>query len=289
MEILNLFVDAFVKRFNKTFVRNQKYKMGDYQIVIPSSSNLPRNQKRHPFYDKFLPVLVAHLPPGTVIDVGANVGDTLAAMAQKCSNSFICIEPSKKFFRYLEKNANTIRQKSNNQITLFKELIGSGILSGDLVDDGSTASVRITDNQEISSRHVRLDDLVNEQTEIVLIKSDVDGYDFDVIRSSEKILAKSHPILFWENEISNDMQFEEFSKLYDFLEEAGYSNLYFFDNFGNLLVEKSDYRTLKDINTYLFNMKKYNATRTFYYTDILASTEERRLTIESAIADYKNY
>ena len=288
MKIIDFFVSAFVKRINKTFVHNQKYKIENYQIVIPSSLNLPRNQKKYPLYDKFLPVLASHLPPGTVVDVGANVGDTLAAMAQKCSNSFICVEPSNKFFRYLEKNATEIRKKSNKEIKLVKELIGSGKLSGYLIDDGSTAFVKITDNQDIVSKHVQLDTLVNEQTEVVLIKSDVDGYDFDVIRSSEKILKKSHPILFWENEISNDIQYADFSNFYAFLEELGYLYVYIFDNFGNLLVEKSNYNTLRDINAYLYNMKKFNATRTFFYTDILASTEKRRLIVERAVADYKN-
>ena len=281
-------LEILTKRINKTFIHNQRYKIGELKIIIPSSMNLPRFQKKYPLYDKFLPVLASHLPSGTVIDVGANVGDTLAAMAQKCSNSFICIEPLNKFFNYLEKNATEIQLKYKRPIKLIKELIGSGNLSGELIDDGSTANIIINDNNLIASSHVRLDILVKEESEIIFIKSDVDGYDFDVIRSSEKILKKSKPILFWENEISNDMQYEEFNSLYEFLEELGYLNLYFFDNFGNLLAEKSDYKTLKNINTYLYSMKKYNTTRTFYYTDILASTDERRITVENAVADFKN-
>ena len=283
MDILN----AITKRINKRFVHDIKYNIGDCQIVIPSSSNLPRNQKKHPLYDRFLPVLATHLTQGTVIDVGANVGDTLVSMAQNCSNSFVCVEPSEMFFNYLEKNANLILRKDGLQIKLIKKMIGCGYLSGSLIGDGSTAHLEITNNPT-QSNHIPLDTLVNEYSDIVLIKSDVDGYDFDVILSSEKILIQSEPILFWENEIFNDFQYEEYGKLYAFLEEKGYSYLYIFDNFGNLLVEKSDYRTLKDINAYLYNMAKYKATRTFFYTDILASTEKRKAVIEKAVDDYKN-
>ena len=283
MDILN----AIAKRVNKRFIHNIKYKIGECQIVIPSSSDLPINQKKYPLYDRFLPVLSTHLTSGTVIDVGANVGDTLVAMVQKCSNSFICVEPSDNFFSYLEKNASCISQKEGQQIRLIKAMAGSGYLSGSLIEDGSSAHVEVSYNPS-QTQHKPLDILVNEHSCIVLIKSDVDGYDFDVIQSAEKILIQSEPILYWENSISDDFQYEEFSKLYDFLEEKGYSNLYIFDNFGNVLVEKSNYKTLKDINTYLYNMTKYNATRTFFYTDVLASTEKRRSIIEEAIKDYKN-
>ena len=287
MNISNLILDAITKRINKIFVHDKKYKVGEYQMIIPSSSNLPRNQKKHPLYDKFLPVLARHLTQGTVIDVGANVGDTLVAMAQNCSNSFICIEPSNMFFNYLQKNATRIKKKDGQQIKLIKEMVGSGNLSGSLIEDGSTAHIESTDNQT-ESKHVPLDSLINEHADIVLIKSDVDGYDFDVICSAEKILLQSEPILFWENEIFDDFQYEEYKNLYRFLEEKGYTELYIFDNFGNILVEKSNFKTLKDINTYLYNMKKYNATRTFSYTDVLASTEKRKSIIETAVADYKN-
>ena len=283
MDILN----AITKRVNKVFVHDIKYNIGDCQIVIPSSSNLPRNQKKHLLYDRFLPVIATHLTQGTVIDVGANIGDTMVSMVQNCSNSFICIEPSDMFFNYLEKNVNRIPKKEGQQIKLIKEAIGCGYLSGTLIGDGSTAHLEITNN-EIQSKHVPLDAIITEHSDIVLIKSDVDGFDFDVIQSAEKILIQSEPVLFWENEISNDFQYEEYSKLYAFLEKKGYSNLYIFDNFGNLLIEKSDYKTLKDINTYLYNMIKYNATRTFFYTDILVSTGKRKSIVEKAVNDYKN-
>ena len=86
----------------------------------------------------------------------------------------------------------------------------------------------------------------------------------------------------------DDFQYEKYNHLYGQLEEKGYTELYIFDNFGNVLVEKSNFKTLKDINAYLYRMRKYNATRTFFYTDVLASTEKRKLVLETAIADYKN-
>ena len=277
-------LDAIVKRVNKKMNRDQIYRRGEYEIIMPSTSRLQEYQKIFPLYDRFLPVLAGHLESGTIIDVGAHTGDTLVAMAHKCSNSFICIEPSDTFFDYLKKNADKIQLKENQNIKLIKKMAGTGNLSG----DGSTATIQPTENQVIQSKYIQLDNTTTDYSDIVLIKSDVDGYDFDVIQSSEKILTQSEPILFWENQILDDFQYKEYGKFYDFLEEKGYSNLYIFDNFGNLLVEKSNFKTLRDINAYLYNIEKYKATRTFFYTDILASTEKRVSIIESAVVDYKN-
>jgi len=290
MNPLDLIFDAISKRINKTFVYDKNYLIGECQIVIPSSLNLPRNQRKYPLYDRFLPVLSSHLTSGTVIDVGANVGDTLFAMLQNCSNSFVCIEASEFFFKYLEKNVAKIIPSDTRQIRLVKELVGSGNFLGTLEhSEGSTATIKVqTQSGNISSQHTPLDKIVSEHSNVVLIKSDVDGYDFDVIRSSEKILTQSEPVLFWENEISDDFQYEGYTTLYDFLEEKGYYYIYVFDNFGNLLVENSDYKTMKNINAYLYNIEKQYATRTFFYTDIIASTEKRKSIVEKAIEDYKS-
>jgi hypothetical protein len=53
-------------------------KFEEYSIELTPDHLLPTYQKNHPKYDRFLPVLVAHLEKGCVIvDVGANVGDSV--------------------------------------------------------------------------------------------------------------------------------------------------------------------------------------------------------------------
>jgi hypothetical protein len=93
--------------------------------------------------------------------------------------------------------------------------------------------------------------------------------------------------LFFENQIDNDFQYAKFDKLYDFLQERDYCNLYVFDNFGNLMIEKASYHTLRSINAYLYSMRKYHTTRTFHYTDILVVTNKHLSIVGNAIEDYK--
>lgn len=117
---------------------------------------------------------------------------------------------------------------------------------------------------------------------------DTDGFDYDVIKSSQRILIDSEPILYWENQISDDFQLEGYDQLYVFLTELGYDHIHVFDNFGNLILEKSDFDTLRNINSYVLSMDKHDCTRTFYYTDVLASTKKNLTIVKDAIDEYKS-
>lgn len=276
---------AIFKKIKRFFIR--KYKIGKYIIKISPSISLPNNQKKYKLYDRFLPVLASKLPKeGVIIDVGANIGDTAIAILQNCKNQIYCIEPSAYFFKLLEKNLQKLPIIEQNRVKTIQKLVGTGCLSGSLERNGATASIKINSN-ETKSTHDQLDKLV-ENSNVLLLKVDTDGFDFDVIKSAKTILSVSEPILFWENEITEDFQYKGFEELYDLLKEKKYKYIYIFDNFGNLLVEETNFETLKNINAYLYSIKKHNCTRTFYYTDILASTEKNAFIVRNAIMEYKN-
>ncbi|NQU86992.1 MAG: FkbM family methyltransferase, partial [Mariniphaga sp.] len=184
---------------------------------------------------------------------------------------------------------NLIRIESEyfSRVKTFKTLVGTGLISGSLNHTKSgTASLKVIEDSN-SLTPVALDKIIDDVSNNLLIKVDTDGYDFDVIRSAEEILSNSEPILFWENEISEDFQYTGFNDLYDLLEKNGYKYIYIFDNFGNLMTEETNFATLRNINSYVYSMKKYNCTRTIYYTDILASTERNSICVKKAIDEYK--
>jgi FkbM family methyltransferase len=278
-----------LKKLARKLIKNRSYKIGSYKIQIPTSSKLPKNQKAHPLYDRFLPVLAKNLrAEGVIIDVGANVGDTLAAMIGQGDNSFVCIEPSDFFYKYLKKNTQNLNLKTAQSVKLVQTLVGVGNFSGALQHNGSTANVVLDDQSSQSNlKYARLDDIIPSDANVILLKSDVDGFDFDVIQSAERILSESEPVLFFENQIDAEFQYAGFDNLYDFLQKLGYKNIYIFDNFGNIVVENSDYHTLRNINAYLYTMKKYHTTRTFAYTDILAAPDKRLPIVNRAVDDYK--
>ena len=264
------------------------YDIGLIKVKIPSNHNLPNIQKTHRLYDRFLPVLAKNINCDKIIvDVGANIGDTAIALVQNCKNPMILIEPSEVFLPYLEHNIKLLSSDDISRISIINKFVGTGFLKGVLKHSiRGTASIEVNNESDLNT-HVSLDSIVNDTSNIILLKVDTDGFDFDVIKSSEEILTNSEPILFFENEISEDFQFDGYDQLYTLLLKKGYRYIYIFDNFGNLITEENNFDTLKNINSYLYSIKKHNNTRTFYYTDICASTEKNHFLVINAINEYK--
>jgi len=281
-------IQKMVRKIKGTLKIKGKYRIEKYEIEIPPNFALPFFQKSFKLYDRFLPILAKNLNgEGVIVDIGANIGDTAIAMIQNCENPVICIEPSDTFYPYLERNLKCIGSEYLSRVKTYKTLVGTGSIKGSLHHtNGGTAGIRIIEDSN-SFTHVALDKLIGDVSNIQLLKVDTDGYDFDVIMSAEEILSHSEPILFWENEISDDFQYAGFNNLYNLLKKKGYKYIYIFDNFGNLITEETNFETLRNINSYVYSMKKYNCTRTIYYTDILASTERNSIFVRKAVDVFK--
>jgi FkbM family methyltransferase len=265
-----------------------RYRIGKYEIKIPPNFALPHFQKFNKLYDRFLPVLAKNINSDkTIIDVGANIGDTVVALIQNCKNPILCIEPSDIFFPYLENNLKLISSEDFYRVKAIKKFVGTGLIKGTLNHtEKGTASIKVAELSD-SVTYISLDKIVDDVSNIILLKVDIDGFDFDAIKSAEEILSQSEPVLFWENEILEDFQYEGFIEMYSFLEKKGYKYIYIFDNYGNLINEETNFVTLKNINSYLYSMRKHNCTRTFHYTDVLASTEKNHNLVKKAINEYR--
>lgn len=266
-----------------------KYKIGNYEIFLPPQHALPRFQSEHRLYDKFLPVLAKHIPSDkTVIDIGANVGDTLFSMIQNLDSRYLCIEPSEEFYSYLEKNISLLNDEEKSKIELYKNIIGTGRFSGKIVENiFGTASLQILENETHLPQIIALDKLIKNKEKIILIKVDTDGFDYDVLLSAGEICKISNPILYWENEVQTNTQREGFFQLYEQLQIAGYNHIFIFDNFGNIMIEDCNFTTLKNLTNYVYSMNNQNCTRTIYYNDVLAVTGQNLEIAKNAILEYR--
>ena len=280
MNILQSYIEKQKLHFQSTM------KIGEYVVFKPKDHYLPLLMKKHKLYDRFLPTLAKFLTTENyIIDIGANIGDTAVAMIQNCNNKYIAVEPSDKFYSFLEKNIALLKNKDSNRTTLIKKMIGTGSFSGELTHASGTATISINNNS--TQDFVRLDNIIDENFEIEFLKVDIDGFDYDAILSSENILKKNEPIIFWENEIHTNDQNAGYEKMYDLLDSLGYKYLYVFDNFGNILLEECSYSNIKNINRYIKSAEENGGTKTIYYTDILASTEKNISKCRNAINFYK--
>ena len=287
------------------------YQCGDFTIQLTPDHLLPGYQKQFKAYDRFLPHLSSYFGPNDwVIDIGANCGDTLAAMiAKNTTSSYLCIEADNIFFDYLKYNIGVINKKLK-KITIIpiKALVGTGGVSGVLSGKGGTkslsslAKVNPTGVSEPELHAVSLAKILQDfpETELIrsslgdgkvirLIKSDVDGYDFDVINSAGLLLNSNDLILYFECYYREDFQIEGYRKLMAVLFERGFRHFWIFDNFGVFMLYADQTEIIGDLIHYIENQNKGKSPRTIWYYDILACKDKTKPIINSAISSYLRF
>ena len=262
------------------FSDRNNYYIGGRRILLDEDHALPQMQKELPMYDRFAPYLakLTQAKEGNyIIDIGANIGDTVFAMWDHTKDKFICVEPTDLFYDLGEKNIQGLKDAER---VLFKKAFITdevNIRYTSNVYIGGTAVKEKRDgykaDQGEGAPSVSLDGLLNETgigfQEVDLIKIDTDGFDADCIISGEKALAEGTSLLYWENEIFTYEQYEKYQKAYDLLEKTGYETFFIFDNCGNFLC-KADIDVLRSISAYQQRINMDWDRVTFDYTDVLA-------------------
>jgi FkbM family methyltransferase len=267
---------------------------GRFPILLPANHLLPIYKQQHALYDKFLPDLVKFFKKGdVVVDVGANCGDTLAAMVSANPTlSYICIEPDDDFYGYLEHNTSIIKKTCPEaRISLVKSLISDLEFTTGLTGVGGTKhrdDAIVANDGAIKSR--KLADILDEfdiGMNLRLIKSDVDGYDYEVINSAGKWLESSKTMLFFECQYSDRTQRNGFIRLLEELLYLGFSDFWFFDNFGGFLLNSKDSHIHKQLMDYVWRQNQEIYSRTVYYFDILASKPNDYELITKIVNQYR--
>ncbi len=226
-----------------------------------------------------------------VIDVGANCGDTLASMVTTNNNlNFICVEPDENFIKYLKNTVKIIQEKLSCKIITSQSLAGKDLKSVILEGKNGTKHAVLTkkSNNTISSEY--LDDITLKNLKpldkISLLKVDVDGFDYDVLNSSKKIISKYEPLLFFECDFQNSTQKENYEMTIKSLQNSGYTEWSIFDNFGSFLLQTSEVKHIFDIFNYVWAVKSKKTTKTICYVDILASRKDKKFLIEKVLNSY---
>jgi FkbM family methyltransferase len=268
------------------------YTVGGLPLEIPRDHMLPQFQEQHPLYDRFLPFIGSAAPEGSwIVDVGANVGDTVAALVPETKASILAIEGHDTFYRYFLRNMGQLDVPARSRVRCVRALVGSGSVQGDLQAESGTAKL-IQNSSSTSSTSCRtLDEITQSQgirpDQVFLLKTDTDGFDADVLVSAKQILRSGNPILYFENQVDTREQAQRFKQLYRFLADYGYESYWVLDNFGNPLLESIESRALDMLTDYLLTQQERRSTRTFYYCDVLAAKPDRQEEITRAIERYK--
>jgi FkbM family methyltransferase len=245
---------------------------------------LDKYQSQYRLYDWVLgeiaKLIASKYPGATMIDIGANVGDTAALLCRHCDIPILCIEGNPRFLEYLRRNA----QRLPASIEIVECLIGASpgsVSARDLKTAAGTASLVDTDptprgGQQILVRP--LADILREHTRFQrpkLIKTDTDGSDFEILNSSMNAIRDLKPILFFEYDpTSRKDGMPLANRTIAELGAAGYQHFLVYDNFGHFmrLIDKNQASEFMDLNRYLMSHLLFG--RQIYYVDVLAIGED---------------
>lgn len=291
MKLLKLLSPPILFHFFRYLRRRlkQQYIIEDFSLKLSPGHALPDFQAEHRLYDRFLPFLASFINEDqTIIDVGANIGDTAFQIATTFNGKIICIEGSEFYFKYLIANVKRLPSVKQENIQCIHALVSQTNTHGKLSHVNGTARFVENNTETTSIKNQSLDNLLQDVDGIRLIKVDTDGFDHDVLLSGKEIIEQHLPILYWENVVESDQQLSGYRNLYKALNELGYSKVYVFDNFGNLLLSSDTFDSLYSICQYTYTIKSGGDKSTFGYTDTLAVSTKDEEWIDEIIESYKS-
>jgi FkbM family methyltransferase len=254
-------------------------------LKLPLSHCLPSYLKKYPFYDR-LPGRIcdfAHATDGLLncIDVGANIGDTIASFRKSDRDVFLAIEPNPKFHKLLRANWG-----SDQNVTIVTDLCSSKSDEDpwEIREQNGTASVVRNDRGTMMRRRT-LDDIlltVPASSSANVLKIDTDGHDFDVLQGAEQFLSRNRPAVLFECDApESETYVEDCLSALRSLERCGYNGFLLYDNYGCLMGRHAlaDLAAFRDL---LF----FQLTSSFYYFDILVMRDEHLVSFHKSEVEY---
>jgi FkbM family methyltransferase len=194
------------------------------------------------------------------IDVGANIGDYTYYL-KKYSKLCYAFEPNPEFFKIL----NFKFDDANIIILDYAISSSSGIqnLRIPIIDHKEWSGMATLDqkntlgdnpSKSIQVKTLRLDDLNIDH--VGLIKIDVEGHEFEVLKGAVVILNRDHPNLIIE--IEERHYPESITIITSFLENFGYKGFFLLNNYPTPIQDFNPelYQNVKNLNTEGTNRQK---------------------------------
>jgi len=210
------------------------------ELYLPWSHRLPDYARSSPTYGQNLVALAAGLQqagdgqPLTMVDVGANVGDSALQIIARAPARVLCVEGDPYWADYLRRNVGGLDAVTISECFLTD---GSASWSGaspvrttgtttHFVED-TTSTVKSVSVTELRATHPDFDT-------VRLIKSDTDGMDVALVPALIRAWQDCAPVVFFEFDpgLTRGAGFAEPEVLWRELAELGYSRAAAWDNAG---------------------------------------------------------
>lgn len=265
-------------------------RIGNQNIKIPFSHPLRENVIVHPQMNYNLARIIKYATEIQsnikVIDIGANIGDTVAYIKNYTDAPVLCIDGDDKYIEILKENV-----AQYNNVSVCKTFVGQETkeIFGELKKERGTGIVTESSNK-MSIRTI--ENILEEFpafNDSKVLKIDTDGFDTVILKGCKNYLLKQKPVLFFEFDPHYISKNDDTFSIVPYLKECGYKHLIFYMNNG-------DYLLSADIEQeHLFNelIHFFSGRGVTLYTDICAFTPDDKVlfekTVEKEIEHFKNF
>ena len=248
------------KIFNYAMKANPiiEQEVAGFSLSMPFSHILPFYLKNFPYYSRNLVRLANYtfqkFDDLKLIDVGANIGDTIALLREELHFPILAVEGDPYYFDLLERNAIRFSDTVlvNSYLGEFCEELNIASTK-----DRGTGRLKVAEDSISKVRIKALDEVIEENLQFQdskILKIDTDGFDFKILRGATSFLAKSKPLVFFEYDpflLSNSG--DDAKEVFQFLLDLGYENILLYDNFGELMLSTylGNQQLITEINSYL--------------------------------------
>jgi FkbM family methyltransferase len=269
-----------------------KVKVGKFIINMPGNNIQISNYKYEPEVNSQLGRLAEIVNKKysqlEVIDIGANVGDTIAIIKSYIDIPIIGIEGDEICYRFLKENTNQF-----NNITIIKQFLGEKKQSINVAfeKNGWNTTIIPSDNSKDLITLQTLDEVLHSNklfsNNLKLLKIDTEGFDTIILRGATDLIKEQKPVIYFEYNRSNMDAINEngLATLFS-LVNYGYKNVVLFDNKGRYIT-KIDLLN-HNLITELHNYSNENNSAIAYYDMCLF--HENDIELEKIFIDLeKNY
>jgi len=219
-----------------------RYELDGHKLLMPLSHNLPLYRKHNCNYSSNLGRIaqqIAKFHPGAAaIDIGANIGDSVAIIRGQCNMPVLCIEGDPEFLRILHANLPALGQ----DVYIFGGFVATetGPLQAAIRSDGGSAHLEQGSGAGATIQAKSLQDILLQFPQFQsprLLKIDTDGFDVAILRGALPMLRQEKPVLFFEYDpyylsANGDNGLAALRQL----SEIGYVKALVYDNFGDLML-----------------------------------------------------
>jgi FkbM family methyltransferase len=247
--------------------------LGAYNLRLPLSHELPFYRRKFPDYACNLGKLSFHTrrkyPHLTMIDIGANIGDSVAIVRSYSDHPILCLEGEPRLFQLLKENTRNLPAVEIEQTfigapgdhvgSIDVRLGNAQVLLGPTPGRASICTL-----SEALARHPRF-------ATAKLLKIDAEGFDCRIIAAETELLKTSKPILFFEyypkcSELVGQKAFPVFTTL----SSLGYSMILIYQNVGSYFMSLTldQVEALEDLHHFISDQDAFCDVAAFHSEDL---------------------